>query len=109
MEEGGWHKWLLLAVWRPSKKILPPTQAQAEFSLGKVWGHPQSVCWGQGVRATIKLRLEEGPQEVSSPTSCSKRGQLWGQMRFLRALFSWVLQNSKDGGCHDISGLFLLK
>lgn len=38
-------------------------------------------------------------QDVSSPTSCSKQGQLRDQDRLLRDLTSWVLKNSKAGGC----------
>lgn len=37
------------------------------------------------------------PQEVSSPTSWSKRGQLWGQTRLLRAFSSQVLKSCKNG------------
>lgn len=33
---------------RPSKNMPPPTRAQAEFSLGKAWGHPQSGGGGRG-------------------------------------------------------------
>lgn len=41
----------------------------------------------------------KGPQEVTGTASCSKQGKLWGQTRLLRALFSWVLNISKDGAC----------
>lgn len=30
----------------------------------------------------------KGPKEVPSPNFCSKQGQTWGQMRFIRTLFS---------------------
>jgi len=39
----------------------------------------------------------KGPQEVASPTSCSKQGQLWSQTRLLRALSRQVLKSSRDG------------
>lgn len=36
-----------------------------------------------------------GPQEVSSPISCSQHGQLWGQTGLLRA----ISKSAKDGEC----------
>jgi len=39
----------------------------------------------------------KGPQELSSPTSSSKQGQLWGQASLLRTSCSWVLKTSKSG------------
>lgn len=39
---------------------------------------------------------QKQPLEVSSPTSCAKQRQLWGQTRLLRAWSSQVLKTSKD-------------
>lgn len=41
-----------------------------------------------------------GPQEVSSPISCSQHGQLWGQTRSLGA----ISKNAKDGECATSPG-----
>ena len=43
--------------------------------------------------------------EVSSPTPCSKQGQLWDPTRLLRALSCWVFKTSKDGDCTAILGI----
>lgn len=40
-----------------------------------------------------------GPQEESSPSFCSKQGQLRDQCGFLQALFRWIVKNLKEGGC----------
>lgn len=104
MEEEAWHKWLLLAV-RGDLRRRCHHQPEPRQSLA--WersGVTLKVCVGQTVSATGKLRLEEGCEEVSSPPSCSKRSQL-----LLRALFSWILKNTKDGERHNISGISVLK
>lgn len=38
----------------------------------------------------------KGPQQISSPTTCTNQGQLWDQTRLLRALSSRVLETSKE-------------
>lgn len=45
-----------------------------------------------------------GPCRVSSPISCSKQGQPRIQIRFLRALSTWVLKTCKDRRVHNPSG-----
>lgn len=45
--------------------------------------------------------------KVSSPKSCSKQGQLWGQSRLLKALSNWILKTCKNGGCtRQLGNLF---
>lgn len=44
------------------------------------------------------------PQEISSPTSCSKQGQPWSQTRLLRPLSSQVFQNLQRWRIQKSSG-----
>lgn len=48
----------------------------------------------------------KGHQEVSSPASCPKQGQLWDEPRLLRAFFI-ALENSKEKTCTDLLGNLL--
>lgn len=49
----------------------------------------------------------KGPQQVSSPASCSKQGRLWGQTGLFRAVSSWGLKRFQDGNGLTLPGSLL--
>lgn len=55
----------------------------------------------------IKHLGQKTPHDISSPTSCSKQGQLWDQTRLLRVFFSCALKTLKDGDCTTTLGNLL--
>lgn len=57
-----------------------------------------SSYWAVGCK-TMHITLPKNLRRLSGPTSYSKRGQLWGQTRLLRALSHLILKISKDGHC----------
>lgn len=44
------------------------------------------------------VQIIKGLLKISSPNP-SKQGQLWDQLRLLKALSNWILKTCKDGGC----------
>lgn len=67
------------------KKIVCP--GRHGFIKGLIWP----------VYEIIDNSCVKGPQDVFSPTSSSKQGQLWGQVNLLRTFCRWVLKTSKSG------------
>lgn len=85
----------LVSFWTPSADLYREIHPQTP--------HPSWVyLWGAGPILLLDLQNHRIIQawitlEVSSPTSCSKQGQLWDQIMLLTACL--VLKNCKDGNC----------
>lgn len=60
---------------------------------------PSVICLGSLKQRMTGLIGLERTSGGLSPTSWSWQGQLWGQTRLCRALFSWALKSSRDRAC----------